>query len=115
MSVKKKKEAAPGDMKISKLTEVVQKAVAELLTQAQDNIDEVLSDSESKKITINFKVDVDESETEPVVKIGIRFSEAYTDSRTTRLDDPNQITLFKELPKGEEEAVNEGDKEEGGD
>ena len=102
-------------MKISMLTEVVQKAAAELLTQAQDNIQEVLQDAESKKITITFKVDLDESETEPVVKIGIRFSESYTDSRTTRLDDPGQIQLFKELPKTEDEPVNEGDKEKGGD
>lgn len=113
MAVKKK--PSEGSMKISTLTEVVQKAVAELLTQAQDNIQEVLADSESKKITVNFKVDLDESETEPVVKIGIRFSEAYTDSRTTRLDDPGQIQLFRELPKSEEQELNSGDKEEGGD
>ena len=115
MAVKDKKKPADGKMKIGTLIAVVQKAVAELLTQGQDNVHQALEDAEDKKLTINFGVKIDESDTEAVVKTGMRFSESYIDSRTARVDDPDQIQLFKELPKSEEQELNSGDKEEGGD
>lgn len=116
MPVKKKAEGKKAAMKIGTLIEVVQKAAAELLLQAQDNIQQALTDSEDKKLTINLGVKVDESESEPLVSVGIRFSESYTDKRVTRLEDPNQIELFNELPKKPEaQVVGEGDKKKTGE
>ena len=116
MAVKSKETS----IKAGSFDEFKQKVLAaaeELLTQAQDNIQKVLNDSESKKITINLKANRDDSESEPLVTVSIRFSEAYTDKRVARLGDPNQRTLFhdKSELEPEETVVDPGDEEEGGD
>lgn len=113
MAVKKKKGAAANKTTdLAKLTEVIQKAIGELMPAASDNIKRVLDDSEDRKMTINFAVTLDESESEPLIGVGIRFSESYTDKRVTKLDDPDQIQLFRTLPKepkaGEGEGANGG-------
>jgi hypothetical protein len=95
MAVKNKNKGKSEEpMKIKTLSDVVCKAAAELLLQADDNIQQALVDSEDKKLTVNLQVKIDESESEPLVKVSIRFSESYTDSRSTRIDDPKQIKLF---------------------
>ena len=116
MAVKSKtSEVKPGSFDEFKMKALL--ASDELLTQAQDNIQKVLDDSESKKIAVSLKIDRDDSESEPLVTVSIRFSEAYTDKRVARLNDPNQKTLFHDKSELEpaEGEVNPGDKEEGGD
>lgn len=74
--------------------------VRELYSVHYDEIRSILDDSETKKVTINFAVEVDESETAPTVEVRVRFSQAVTDKRITRLDDPNQVNF--EFLKSEE-------------
>lgn len=55
-----------------------------------DEIDRILAESEGDKISFTFAVELDNSESEPQVTIGIRFSEVHTDRVTTALPDPGQ-------------------------
>ena|ERR1017187_7439866 len=113
MAVPKKKAEPICDIRY--LIAVIQKAVEEMLIQAQDNVNAKLGDSEDRCLVINFPAKLDYSESVPTIKTNIRFTGTYRDSRTARGDtDPNQIKLSKDLPP-EEEAVNAGDKENGGD
>lgn len=67
--------------------------VASLYNEHEDKIMSVLGDSEQKTITVNFAVDIDQSETQPILEVKIRFSESVTDKRVARLEDPNQETF----------------------
>jgi hypothetical protein len=92
MAVAKKKAGKKANIAV--ISAAVQKAVEELLVQAQDRIDKQLDEAEVRALKINFSVDLDETESEPQIKVGIRFTDSYTDSRSCRLDDPEQIQFF---------------------
>ena len=68
--------------------------ISDLYFVHEDHILKVLNESEERKVTINFSVELDESESEGTVETRLRFSQAVTDKRTRRLDPPNAPTLF---------------------
>lgn len=92
MAVKKKDEKAKAvDVQIR---EAIVKAVDELYLQHSGEIRELINESEDHKARINLGVDLDESESEPMVSVSIRFSSSITDKRICRLEDENQVLLF---------------------
>lgn len=98
-------------MNHAKIAEGIIAAVGELYKHHSGEIQENLDESESKKVRVGFGVDIDCSESEPMVTVSVRFSASVTDRRVFRLDDPNQITLFSsreeaapEPPAGEGEG-----------
>lgn len=102
MSVKTKiKTAKPLD---EQERSAILKSVEELLVQHSGEIREMLDESEDRKATVGFKIDMDESESEPFVTTSIRFSTAVTDRRVARLDDTNQITLFNSRSEAQPEV-----------
>jgi hypothetical protein len=76
----------------------VQQAIAEdvmdLYAVHEAHILKVLEESEDRKITVNFAIELDDSESEGTVETKMRFSQAVTDKRTRKLDPPNAPTLL---------------------
>lgn len=78
-------------------------------------IDKVQRDSDEKKVTVNFAVLIDCSDSVPKVKTRIRYSETVTDELIDSLEDPNQPTLFKpEETKGRGRRKADDEEAEGG-
>ena len=73
------------------------KAVEELYTHHSGEIQENLDESEAKKVRVGFSADIDCSESEPMVTVGIRFSASVTDRRVFRVDDESQPTDRKSV------------------
>jgi len=73
-------------------------------------IEKVQQDSDEKKVTINFAVQIDCSDSAPKVKTRIRYSETVTDELIDSLEDPAQPTLFNP-----EETKGRGRKRSGGE
>lgn len=76
------------------MDETIQRAIAqavhELYGVHAEEIRTVRDESEKRSVTVAFGAEIDCSESEPTVKVRIRFAATITDVRTTRLDDPNQ-------------------------
>ena len=109
MAVKTKSKSEPVFTNIRK---AIGLAVDELLNEHSAAIVEHYSESETKKGTLNFACEIDVSESEPLVTTKIRFTETMTDKRVSRLDDPAQISLFKEKPEPKNKVEGEGVGEE---
>ncbi len=97
---KSQKPSKPHVGEVPQLVTAALVGVRELYTVHYDEIRSILDDSETKKVTVNFAVEVDESESAPTVEVRVRFSQAVTDKRITRLDDPAQVNF--EFLKSEE-------------
>lgn len=67
--------------------------VEELMRKHVSAVLNFVEESESRKEKVNFGVDIDCSESEPHIKVAIRFSQSVTDSRSAVLDDPDQGTF----------------------
>lgn len=80
--------------KNKQIIESIIQAVQDLYDAHAGEIAEFRDQSEDSKVTVNFGIEIDCSESEPKVKVGIRFSKSVTDSRIATLDDPEQVTLF---------------------
>ncbi len=94
MAVKSKKSGnEPQDQHIN---EAICQMVKELYSEHSGEIRSTLEESEVNKLSISFNVELDCSESEPMVTTKIRFSSSVTDKRVSRLDDPQQIVMFKE-------------------
>lgn len=97
---------------------LVMAIVAQVEEMMRKHVGAVLAfvdDSESRKEKVNFGVDIDCSESEPHVKVSIRYSQSVTDSRSVVLDDPDQGT-FKPLiaaAEGETKKKRKGKKDAG--
>lgn len=83
-----------GGLESPQTLEAIQKSVADLYEVHEGEIRKVLNESETKKVSVTFGVEIDESESEHVVEIRMRFSQCVTDCRTNKIDDPNQPPLF---------------------
>lgn len=106
MSVgKKNSKKPPGE----NLVAAIVAQVEELMRKHVSPVLQFVDDSESRKEKVNFGVDIDCSESEPHVKVGIRYSQSVTDSRSVVLDDPNQGT-FKPLIEAAESQKKGGGK-----
>ena len=112
MSVSRKKNSTEKQPQDVQIAAAINQAVGELYGEHAAEIRAVLEDSEDRKVVVNFGVELDCSESEPMVTTKIRFSTSVTDRRVTKLEDPNQ-TVFNmvgdksELPgadKPEEQA-----------
>ena len=95
MAVKRKhsKEPLPEN-----IVQGITAAVEHLYGKHADEIADVVGQSETKRVTISFGVDLDLSESEPSIKVGIRFSQTVTDSLVSRIPDPDQGTFEFETP-----------------
>lgn len=72
----------------------VVEAIGELLDVHQDEVNQAIDESESRKITVTFAVDIDASDSAPSIDIKCRFTPCtVTDKRTLQCEDPNQTTL----------------------
>ena len=117
MAVKKKDGKI--ELMHNKVNVGIQKAISEMYQHHSGEVQENLDESESKKITITFKADIDCSESEPLVSVGIRFSASITDKRVFRVDDsidvadPNQIVMFASAKEAKPQA--EGDEKKEGE
>lgn len=79
---------------------------------------EFAEESDSKKVSVKFSVEIDLSKSEPVAEVGIRFSQAVTDSVTFTIDDPKQgkfTELFESKGSGKGEAQEPQDPEPNAD
>lgn len=88
---KKAQRKVPKDIQIR---ESITKAVEALYDAHAGEIADFRDQSEESKVTVTFGVDIDCSESEPKVKVSIRFSKSVTDSRVATLDDPDQLNLL---------------------
>ena len=123
MATKDKSKSKPPQKTQGDIPQVVTAAlvgVRELYSVHYNEIRSILDDSETKTVTVNFAVEVDESESAPTVEVRVRFSQAVTDKRITRLDDPNQVAF--EFLKSEDFqkqqlglGVGDGEDGDGGD
>lgn len=52
-----------------------------------------IEEAENKKEKVTFGVEIDMSESEPLVTVAIRYSQSVTDKRSVQLDDPDQGTF----------------------
>ena len=107
MSVKKKDGKI--ELMHNKTLAGIVKSVSEMYQHHSGEIQENLDTSETQKVTVNFSADIDCSETEPLVSVGIRFSKSVTDKRVFRVDetidvdDPAQIVLFSSVKEANPE------------
>lgn len=119
MATKDKKKGQKPSKPAGEVPQVVTAAlvgVRELYSVHYDEIRSILDDSETKKVTVNFAVEVDESESAPTVEVRVRFSQAVTDKRITRLDDPAQVSfefLKSEDFQKQQLGIGVGDESEG--
>lgn len=95
MAVKRKSSKEPLPENI---IQGITAAVEHLYGKHAEEIAEVVGQSETKRVTIGFGVDLDLSESEPSIKVGIRFSQTVTDSLVSRIPDPDQGTFEFETP-----------------
>jgi hypothetical protein len=98
MAVAKKNSKKPAG---ENLVMAIVAQVEEMMRKHVGAVLQFVEDSESRKEKVNFGVDIDCSESEPHVKVSIRYSQSVTDSRSVVLDDPNQGT-FKPLVEAAE-------------
>lgn len=132
MAVKKKgqKKSKSEPLLSPETLEAMHEDIGDLYKQHEEELMGVLDDSEDKKVTITFAVQIDKSETEPQLKTTLRFSTSVTDSRLRTLSNPNQPELVdpkavleasraakakeRERKKsGKDAAANPGDDERG--
>lgn len=69
------------------------KQAEELWTDKEKQFLTVLEDGEKKAVNVTFCATLDFSESAAVLTTKIRFSEVFTDSRTTSFDDPHQLQV----------------------
>lgn len=101
MAVSKKNTKTP---KGGNLIAATVSNVEDLMRTHIDSIMDFIADSEDKKETVNFGVQIDCSETEPKVTVGIRFSKSVTDSRSAVLDGTDQGTFEPVVEAAEQET-----------
>lgn len=89
VKIKKTKSEAPSP-RDQQIINATTSGVRELFAQHIASVESILEESEDKRVTVTFKVDLDASESAPTLEVGIRYSQAVTDKRIARLDDPNQ-------------------------
>lgn len=104
MPIKKSNEVMMGEAK----TVFLQRA-GELWDEWQERIQEVIENSEGKKINVGFKASLDFSESVASVDTSISFSETVTDTRHNDIDPPEQ----QQIPGTEREALRRGDENDG--
>lgn len=85
---------ALGEIQAGVLKSITQN-VDTLYRRHADSIEKVQNDSDEKKVTVNFAVQIDCSDSVPKIKTRIRYSETVTDEMIDSLEDPNQPTLFE--------------------
>lgn len=88
--------------------------VTNLFTKHANEIDRIIEEAETPKLTVSFQVEIDRSESEPQLTVGIRFAETTTDRVSTTLPDPGQ-TQFEFITPAEAKARRAQEKAEGGD
>lgn len=82
--------------------------VEELMRKHVGAVLNFVEESESRKEKVNFGVDIDCSESEPHIKVAIRFSQSVTDSRSAVLDDPDQGTFKAITAEAESQKKGKG-------
>ncbi len=107
MAVKKKgqKKGRNEPLLSPETLEAMHEDIGDLYKQHEEELMGVLDESEDKKVTITFSVQIDKSETEPQLKTTLRFSTSVTDSRLRTLSNPMQPELVD--PKAVREASRE--------
>lgn len=108
MSVQTKKVRKVPQTKL--IGQAIVAAVAALYDAHATEIAEFRDTSEESKVTVNFGAEIDCSESEPKVKVAIRFSKAVTDNRVTMLDDPDQLNLLTPEQYEKKKAVEKEEK-----
>ncbi len=95
MAVKKKgqKKGRNEPLLSPETLEAMHEDIGDLYKQHEEELMDVLDESEDKKVTITFAVQIDKSETEPQLKTTLRFSTSVTDSRLRTLSNPMQPEL----------------------
>jgi hypothetical protein len=88
--------------------------VTNLFTKHAHEIDRIIEEAETPKLTVSFPVEIDRSESEPQLTVGVRFAETTTDRVSTTLPDPGQ-TQFEFVTPAEAKARRAQEKAEGGD
>lgn len=113
MAVAKKTSKKPAG---ENLVMAITSQVEEMMRKHVGAVLQFVEDSESRKEKVNFGVDIDCSESEPHVKVSIRYSQSVTDSRSVVLDDPNQGTFkpLVEAAENETKKKKKGKKSEDG-
>ncbi len=101
MGVKKKTKQTP---KGHNLRAAIVANVEELLTQHMAGILTFIDEAEDKKEKVSFGVEINCAESEPQVKVGIRYSQSVTDTRSVILDDPDQGTFEPVVKDAEKET-----------
>jgi hypothetical protein len=106
MAVKKKTTAAaavnePGLE--SAIRDSIAQGVSKLYDRHQSEIEELRKESEKQKVTVNFGVELDFSESMPIVSVGIRFTKSYTDSVVHQIDDPSQGKFSEVVAEAEKQ------------
>lgn len=115
MATKQKK--VPKEPRNAAVVGAILAGVRSLYETHEDQINKVKDESETKTVTVNFAVDLDYSDTQPVIEVRVRFSQSVTDKRVARIEDPNQESF--EFMKPEEFEASQlrlegGDAESGG-
>lgn len=99
MAVSKKKRDASQLGKLANAGDAIAQAVKELFETHAAEILSVIEESEDRKLSVAFGVDIDDSESEMSLKTKIRFAQTVTDIRLSRLDDPNQLNFSMLTPE----------------
>jgi hypothetical protein len=90
----KSKRGKDDELQMPEVQRAIAEDVQDLYAVHETHILKVLNESEDRKVTVNFAVEFDDSESEGVVETKMRFSQAVTDKRTRKLDPPGATTLF---------------------
>jgi len=101
MGVAKKDTKKP---KGSNLCSAVVAQVEDLLAKHMAGILQFIDEAEDKKEKVTFGVEINCSESEPQVVVGIRYSQSVTDRRSVVLDDPDQGTFKPVVEAAEKET-----------
>ena len=91
MAVSRKKKGNEELGKLAHAGEAIAQAIRDLFETHAPEILAVIEESEDRKLSVAFGVDIDDSESELTLKTRIRFAQTVTDIRLSRLDDPNPI------------------------
>jgi hypothetical protein len=106
MSVQRKasKEASP-----ERVQEGINAGVNHLYSRHADAIEAIRRRSEDECITVNFAVDINGSESEPSISVGIRYTESHTDKVVSKLPPKGQEVFEFISPAKAKEAAAKAD------
>lgn len=90
---KAKKKTGDADSTLGQLKAQFIKRTSELWDKHEEEVLQILEESEEKKMTLSFAAQLDLSESSAQVKTVIKFSQNVTDSTEDTLDDPNQLFM----------------------